>query len=107
MLRQLIENLFKEGRAVSKHSTYYRTSDGSADYKFSFEQQSNGIWRAYIEDQPSYRGRAEDAHSTHRLSDGSRKYVCWTQPHRSLDEAKRVAALWADKTQGYIRTGRF
>jgi len=83
----------------------YRTSDGSADYGFNFEKQSDGTWRAYIENQPSYRGRDTGAHSTHRLTDGARKYVCWTSPLRSLEEAKQVAGLWADKTQQYIRTG--
>ena len=91
---------------MRRHRAYYRTSDGAADYLFSFEEQSDGTWRAYIEQQPSYRGRPTDAHSTHRLSDGGRKYVCWTRPLRSLEEAKQVAALWADKTQEYIRTGR-
>lgn len=85
---------------------YYRTSDGAAYYHFVFEEQSDGTWRAYIDKQPPYRGRATDAHSTHRLSEGSRKYVCWTSPLRSLKEAKKVAALWADATQQYIRTGR-
>jgi len=32
--------------------SYYRTSDGSADYRFTFEEQSDGTWRAYIEEQP-------------------------------------------------------
>ena len=87
--------------------TYYRTQDGRADYGFSFEQQSNGSWRAYIASQPSYQGRATDAHSTHRLSDGGRQYVCWTKTLDSLAEAKQVARLWADTTQRYTRTGRF
>ena len=90
---------------MRRHSCYYRTSDGRADYRFIFEEQPDATWRAYIEDQPSYRDRAADSHSTHRLSDGGRKYVCWTTPLRSLEEAKQVAALWADKTQEYIRTG--
>ena len=85
--------------------TLYRTSDGMADYKFSFEQQSDGSWRPYIEWQPGYGRRDDDAHSTHRLSDGGRKYVCWTEQLWSLADAKRVAALWADKTQRYIRFG--
>lgn len=90
---------------MSIHNCYYRTSDGAADYRFSFEEQYDGSWRAYIEEQPSYRGRSSDAHSTHRLTDGRRSYVCWTNPLRSLAEAKQVAALWADKTQQYIRSG--
>ena len=83
----------------------YRTKDGRADYSFSFEQQPDGAWRAYIADQPSYQGREDDAHTTHRLSDGGRKYVCWTDPLRSLEQVKQVAAMWADATQKYIQSG--
>jgi len=90
---------------MRKHRSYYRTRDGRTDYSFSFEEQADGSWRAYIESQPPYGIRASDAHSTHRLSDGSRRYVCWTSVLDSLEEAKNVAALWADKTQEYIRTG--
>ena len=91
---------------MSKYRKYYRSSDGCADYEFSFEEQSDGTWRAYIEDQPSYHGRSEDAHSTHRLSSWGRKYICWTHPLETVDEAMQVAALWSDKTQDYIRSGR-
>jgi hypothetical protein len=90
---------------MSKFKCYYRTSDGTADYCFSFEEQLNRTWRAYIEEQPSYQSRETDSSSTHRLTDGRRKYICWTKPLNSLEEAKQVAALWADKTQNYIRTG--
>jgi hypothetical protein len=83
----------------------YRTRDGQDDYHLSFEQQRDGSWRVYIEEQPGYRGRADDAHTTHRLSDGGRKYICWTNPLRTLPEAKQVAAMWADATQQYIRSG--
>jgi hypothetical protein len=85
---------------------YYRTKDGQADYAFNVERQSDGTWRSYIERQPPYQGRADDAHSTHRLSDGSRKYVCWNSPLRSEAQAKTVAAVWADATQLYIRNGK-
>jgi hypothetical protein len=90
---------------MRSYRTSYRTKDRNADYTFLFEEQTDGSWRAYIERQPSYRGRATDAHSTHRLSDGNRQYVCWTSSLDSLEDAKQVAALWADKTQDYIRTG--
>lgn len=89
-----------------KVTTYYRTRDGRADYQFSFEQQRDGTWKPFILSQPSYQGREDDAHSTHRLSDGHRKYVCWTDPLQTLAQAKQVAAMWADATQEYIRTGR-
>ena len=92
---------------MSKHTAYYRTKDGRADYSFSFEEQSDGYWRAYIEHQPSYGNRSDSSHIVHRLTDGNRHYVCWSGPLRSLAEAKQVAALWADTTQKYIRTGTF
>ncbi len=86
-------------------SMFYRTKDGRADYQFSFEQ-SGGDWKAFIVSQPSYRGRPTGCHPTHRLTQNGRHYVCWTNPLRSLEEAKQVAALWADETQKYIRTGK-
>ena len=90
---------------MRRHRAYYRTKDGAADYAFSFEQQPDETWRIYIEGQPDYGSRTAESHSTHRLSDGDRKYVCWTTPLGSLEVAKQVAALWADETQKYILTG--
>jgi hypothetical protein len=88
------------------HRSLYRTTDGAADYGFSFEEQADGTWRAYITQQPGYSGRDTDGHTTHRYSDrNGRKYVCWTGPLRNLKEAKLVAAAWADHTQHFIRTG--
>lgn len=84
----------------------YRTKDGQADYEFSFEQQRDGNWRAYIVSQPSYQTRAIDAIPTHRLTDErGRKYVCWQGPLRSRRELEQVVALWSDLTQRYIRYG--
>lgn len=88
-----------------RHTCSYRTKDGRADYRFSFEEQSDGSWRAFIVSQPSYNGRDEGAHSTHRLTDGGRRYICWTRSLWSLSDAQSVAALWADATQNYIRYG--
>lgn len=86
-------------------SIKYRTKDGRADYEFSFEQQRNGEWRAYIESQPSYRGRSTSLDDTHRLRDGSRYYVCWTRQLWNTDDLKKVVALWSDRTQRYIADG--
>lgn len=83
----------------------YRTKDGLSDYEFSFEQQRNGEWRAYIVSQPPYRGRDTSLHATHRLTDGSRNYVCWTKQLWTRDDLKQVVALWADSTQRYIKYG--
>lgn len=86
--------------------TYYRTKDGLADYRFSIERQPDDTYRCFILSQPSYGSRATGAHETHRLTAGFRRYVCWSQPLRSEEEAKNVAALWADATQEYIGSGR-
>jgi hypothetical protein len=84
---------------------YYRTRDGKADYGFSFEREAGGVWRAYIVSGPPYGTRCSGLHETHRLKEGSRYYVCWTDALESEDAARQVAALWADATQEYIRTG--
>ena len=82
----------------------YRTKDGHADYCFNFEEQSDGIWRAYIVTQPTYRGLPDGPHETHRLTaDDGRHYVCWTEPLQNLGEAQRVAEHWADETQAYVK----
>jgi len=91
---------------MQRRRMYYRTKDGRADYRFSFERQPGGTWRIYIEWQTPYGDRDRDFRRTHRQRDGDRTYVCWTKAPRRLEEAKEIAALWADKTQEYIQTGR-
>lgn len=83
----------------------YRPEGASATYLFSFERLG-GNWRIYIDAQPSYRGRSNDLHSTHRLPSDGRYYICWTGALTTLANAIRVAARWADNTQVYIATGR-
>ena len=86
---------------------YYRTKDGRADFGFSFEQQSDGSFLAFIVTMPSYGSRPTGLHVTHRLTDSSgRYYVCWDRRIKSIDELKGVVALWSDLTHVYIRTGR-
>lgn len=86
-------------------TSYYRTKDGLTDYQFSFEQESDGTWRAYLLTNVNYRGRSDGCHETHRLRAGARYYVCWTNPLISESDARAVAAIWADMTQRYIRFG--
>ncbi len=89
----------------SEPVVYYRTRDGRADYGFLFSRVSGGCYRIYIISHPPYGLRPTGMHATHRLSDGSRQYVCWSGMLRTEEEARRVAALWAEKTQTYIRYG--
>ena len=82
----------------------YTTSNGNT-YEFSLERQSDGSVWIYIERQPSYGSRATDSLSTHRLEDGSRKYICWKPQPRSLEDARKVAEQWCKRTDRYIRSG--
>lgn len=84
----------------------YRTRNGLFYMIFSFEKISTG-WRIYIEATPSYEsyGRDSGAHSTHRLTDGSRSYVCWSQAIETFDHAKSVARAWSEATSDYLLTG--
>ncbi len=83
----------------------YQTGFGNV-YKFSFEKQADGSYRVYIINQPSYGSRETSMYTTHRLADGSRNYVCWDRPLMNLEEAKKVAAGWATRTDRYILTGQ-
>jgi hypothetical protein len=39
-------------------------------------------------------------------SDGDRYFVDWCEPVQTLENMKRVAAVWAEATHKYITTGR-
>lgn len=85
----------------------YRTTDRTAEYRFSFEQ-FGGVWKAIILDQPPYGTRVSGSHESHRLTLPDRRpYVCWTPEPSSLDACKDVAQIWADCTQVYLSTGKF
>ena len=84
---------------------YYRTKYRPADFGFDFEPLANGGWRVYIASQPRYGQRPSDQHTAHWLSDNGRRYICWTETLRTFEDAKAVAAEWADRTQRYIATG--
>ena len=91
---------------TGKWRVQYQTNDGQDKFTFSVER-SGRSFRIYIDAQPSYRSRATDAHSTHRYSDGPRHYICWDGELNSWAEAEDIATAWAERTQGYIRTGSF
>jgi hypothetical protein len=67
--------------------------------------------RIYIVAQPSYRGRADDCHSSHRLwsGGGAPPHICIkaSQQPTTLYQAQELAHRWARATDSYIRTGRF
>ena len=89
-------------------AVFYRTNDGSHDFKFWFKNCGNNAWRAYIMSKIDYCGRSENPHTIHRLhdSDLNLNYVCWTDILKSKAACKSVAAFWADCTVRYIKEGK-
>jgi len=83
----------------------YRHHTG-VDFAFRFVHRPESGWRVYIEDQPPYRGRSTDLHSTHRLIDGGRHFICWDRAIEDFEDAKWIAKVWADATMDYIATAR-
>lgn len=88
-----IEKFIDSGKWCVK----YRTNDNGDSSGFSIER-NQGSLRVYIEVQPSYKTRDDSSHATHRLSDGSRKYICWTKNIDTWAAAENIAAYWAEKT---------
>ena len=77
----------------------YRTESGRYYFKWSFEEQSDGEVRIYILDQPSYGGRADGAHETHRYGLSSdRPYICYEPPPDNREAAIQIAKAWAERT---------
>lgn len=76
----------------------YRSRDGSAFFRFRFTPLGGDI-RIYILEYPG-------SGSCHVLHDTQGAYICWSGAIRSMAAAKAVAAIWAEATLVYQRTGR-
>lgn len=76
----------------------YRSRDGSAFFRFRFTPLGEDI-RVHILEYP---GNG----SCHVLHDSRGAYICWSGAIRSMAAAKAVAAMWAEATLVYQRTGR-
>jgi hypothetical protein len=81
------------------------SSETEERYKFDYRKVGGG-WRAYIQDQPSYRGRRSDLETTHRHYDEHGYYVCWSKPITSRSKCEAIAKKWARLTNQYIESGR-
>ena len=78
----------------------YRSTDGSSFFCFRFTLRGNDF-RIYILEFPN-----PSTGSCHVLHDNNGPYICWSQAIPSMAAAKRVAAMWAEATLVYQRTGR-
>lgn len=65
-------------------------------------------FRIYILRSPQYGPRSTDPHTTHRLMDGPRPYICVDSTHYpdTRTAARELALMWAQATARYIKTGR-
>ena len=78
----------------------YRSCDGSAFFRFRFTPLGNDI-RIHILEFPNPRSG-----SCHVLHDSHGPYICWSGAVGSMPAARAVAAMWAEATLVYQRTGR-
>lgn len=86
---------------------FYR-AEGGVDFQFRFVWLPQAdTWRIYILSQPHYGGRDTGAEPTHRLGLPQSPYVCWTGRIVDYEDARYIAAIWANGTMTYIRTGAF
>ena len=85
---------------------FYTVSFNGLKYEFQFRyKETDGIYKAYIVNQPSYGDRSTSLNDTHRLTEGSSFYVCWSEPIRSEEDMNAVVALWCRATVMYICFG--
>ena len=86
---------------------YANDRHGRSDKEYCFNYKYVGnSWRAYILRMPSLGRRESSGMVTHRLYDGSRPYVCWDSPVKSLKDMQTISRVWADNIQEYIATGK-
>ena len=80
----------------------YRTKDGTAYYKFGYVQVGNHFVIDILE-QPSYNGRDESTHVSHRVG----KKICINPSYapKTIEKAKDISADWAELTHIYITRG--
>ena len=78
----------------------YRSRDGSSFFRFRITRSGDDI-RIHILEFPK-----PQVGSCHVLHDSHGPYICWSQAVRSTAEARAVAAMWAEATLVYQRTGR-
>lgn len=85
---------------VTSCTLTYRSRDGLSFFRFRFTP-INGDIRIHILEFPN-----PNTGSCHVLHDHRGPYICWSSAIRSMSAAEAVAAMWAEATLVYQRTGR-
>lgn len=89
-----------QASASPSHTLTYRSRDGGSFFRFRFTLLGNDI-RIHILEFPNPQGG-----SCHVLHDSRGPYICWSSTISSMPAARAVAAMWAEATLIYRRTGR-
>jgi hypothetical protein len=84
----------------SSRTLIYRSRDGMRFFRFRFTSLGGDI-RIHILEFPN-----PGSGSCHVLHDHNGAYICWSGAIRSTAAAKAIAAMWAEATLVYQRTGR-
>lgn len=86
----------------------YRTSTGHL-FEFAFYLNQGGYYDCEILSMPDYGERDKSYHSTHRLSSnhGNEARICFGDNTNvtTLEDAKRWAGIWSEKSMVYILDG--
>jgi hypothetical protein len=98
---------FIQHQIMNTINEIYDTYDKTTLYRFTFQEINSSCWRIYIREQPDYGGQPESGHATHRFFDEVRgqHYICWDRDISSLDDARKIAAMWAERTERYRKHG--
>lgn len=102
----LIQGHAVQGRKVAAYETHWV---GPYKFTFAFVPWPTEKHRIYILKSPSYRGRSNGAHETHRFHDSTlnRHFICINSSAYpdTLTDARELALMWAQATARYIDTG--
>lgn len=89
----------------------YLTKDRSLDIDFVFMDCGDIGWRIYIISSIDYKRvsstRSGSSACAHWLKESNETYpyICWNTKIESLEDAKKIAAVWSDCTAYYIANG--
>jgi hypothetical protein len=79
----------------------HRTQDGLVDYGFSIEYQPSGGWRVYIIFQSLGETDEDRSWPYQAIDSNGRRYVDWSGKLENLEDAKKLAGIWAELVHRY------
>ena len=83
----------------------YKCGTEDLDVEFVFWDRGDQGWRIYIITDIDYGIRGDSPHAAHWLKEPHEtyRYICWDQKIPTIEDAKCIAAIWAETTARYIK----